>query len=69
MTTRPALWRRILCRLGYCRTLVVIDKRSIAMEPARCIDCGRAHTWVTPERLRTASDERCRRDGLYWMMD
>ena len=66
---RPSLWRRVLCRFGLCRTLVVIDRRSLTAEPARCIDCGRAHAWLTPERLRMASNERSRRAGLYWMED
>lgn len=71
-TSRPSLWRRIRCRLGWCTTLVIVDHarhRSLASEPARCIDCGRAHLWVTPERLKRARAERCRRAGLYWMID
>jgi hypothetical protein len=66
---RPPLWSRVLCRIGLCRTLVVIDRRSVATEPARCIDCGRAHAWVTPQRLRRASAERARRAGLAWMTE
>lgn len=66
---RPSIWRRVRCKIGWCATLVVIDKRSVASEPARCIDCGRAHIWVSPERLQRASAERCRRAGMYWMID
>ncbi|MEW5705106.1 MAG: hypothetical protein AB1781_11070 [Pseudomonadota bacterium] len=59
----------LLCKLGMCRRLILIDEHAICSSPIRCIRCGKLHDWITPSIRAEYRKRIAWRERGGWMED